>query len=381
MKKLSIYLLLLLAAVSAAGQSNVDVLDKYVEASMKDWKVPGLSIAVVQDGKVVLSKGYGVRTLGKDERVDSKTLFGCMSTTKAFTAAGIGMMVDEGKLNWDDKVTKWLPDFRVDDAYITADLRVRDLLTHNSGIGDTDVLWAWNQQITPEDVYHRMAMAKRTYPLRGGFTYQNIMYLIAGMVLEKASGMKWEDFVTTRIFKPLGMNDTFATLARSRGYSNRSTPQFEVDGKIINIPEMEADPIAPAGAIWSNSDDIAKWVTFLLAGGTVNGKPLLKPQTFAELLKPQVIVPAAGFYPTIAITKPHWMTYGFGWFQHDYRGEMVDFHTGSLDGRTAIIGLMPDKHLGVYVFGNLDHAELRHALIYKVFDLFGFNDNSRDWSA
>jgi len=127
MKKLCSFLLLLLVAASAAAQSNVDTLDKYVEASMKDWKVPGLAIAVVQDGKVVLSKGYGLRTLGKDERVDNKTLFGCMSTTKAFTAAGLAMMVDEGKLNWDDKVTKWLPDFRVDDAYITADLRVRDL--------------------------------------------------------------------------------------------------------------------------------------------------------------------------------------------------------------------------------------------------------------
>ncbi|MBV9242986.1 MAG: serine hydrolase, partial [Acidobacteria bacterium] len=311
----------------------------------------------------------------------SQTLFGCMSTTKAFTVVALGMLVDEGKLNWDDKVTKWLPDFRVDDPYITADLRVRDLLTHNSGIGNTDILWAWNQSISPDEVYRKMAMAKPAYPLRGGFIYQNNMYLIAGKVIEKASGMSWADFVTERIFKPLGMTSTFATLDRSRAVTNRSTPHFEVDGKILNIPEMEADPIAPAGAIWSNADDIAKWVNFWLNGGVVNGQALIKPATYAEIMRPQVIVPAREFYPTIAITKPHWMTYGLGWFQHDYRGEMVEFHTGSLDGRTAIIGLIPDKKIGVYVFGNLDHAELRHALIYKVFDLFAFNDNSRDWSA
>src|ERR1043165_1974721 len=223
---------LLVLAVLAAGQTNVDVFDKYVEASMKDWNIPGLSIAVVQDGKVLLSKGYGVRTLGKDAKVDNQTLFGCMSTTKAFTVTALGILVDEGKLSWDDKVTKWLPDFRVGDAYITSDLRVRDLLTHNSGIGNTDVLWAWNQSITSDEVYRRMELAKPAYPLRGGFVYQNNMYLIAGKVLEKASGMSWERFVTERIFKPLGMTRTYATLALSKAEMNRSTQHFEVDGKI-----------------------------------------------------------------------------------------------------------------------------------------------------
>ncbi|MBV9215027.1 MAG: serine hydrolase [Acidobacteria bacterium] len=376
----SIVFLIALAAVTL-GQDAVATLDKYIQSSMKDWRVPGLSIAVVKDGKVLLSKGYGVKTLGKEDPVDNKTLFGCMSTTKAFTAVGLGILVDEGKLGWDDKVTKWLPDFRLSDSYITADLRVRDLLTHNSGIGNTDLLWAWDQTITPAEIYRRMQLAKPEYPLRGGFIYQNVMYLLAGMVLERASGMTWERFITERIFRPLGMNDTYATLALSRSYGNRSTPHFDVEGKIINIPETEADPIAPAGAIWSNSDDIAKWVTYMLSNKTPNGTQIIKPATYAELFKPQVIVPPTGFYPTIAVTKPHWMTYGLGWFQHDYRGEMIDFHTGSLDGRTAIIGLMPDKKVGVYIFGNLDHAELRHALMYKVFDLFAFNDDSRDWSA
>ena len=147
------------------------------------------------------------------------------------------------------------------------------------------------------------------------------------------------------------------------------------------IPESPADPIAAAGSVWSTSDDIGKWVTFLLENKAANGKELLKPATMNELFKPQTIVPPGQFYPTATITKPHWMTYGLGWFQHDYRGEMVNYHTGSLAGRTAIVGLLRDKKLGVYIFGNLDHAEVRHALMYKVFDLFAFNDNSRDWSS
>ena len=359
------------------GQSNVEILDKYVEASRQQWQVPGLSIVVVQDGKVLLSKGYGVRELGKSEPVTSETLFGAMSTTKAMTVAALAILVDEGKLNWDDKVIKHLPGFRLGDPYVTNELRVRDLLTHNAGLGNADFLWAWTPELPSAEILNRMQFANPEYSLRSSFLYQNIMYLVAGQVLEKVSGMSWERFISERLFAPLGMKNTFPNLALSSSYSNRSRAHFEIKGKIQMIPETAADSVAPAGAVWSTADDIAKWVNFLLGGG----KELLKPATLNELFKPQVIVPPGGFYPTRAITKPHWMTYGLGWFQHDYRGEMVNFHTGSLAGRTAIVGLLRDKKLGVYIFGNLDHAEARHALMYKVFDLFAFNDNSRDWSA
>jgi len=226
-----------------------------------------------------------------------------------------------------------------------------------------------------------MQYANPAYSLRSSFIYQNIMYLVAGTVIERVSGVPWEQFIRDRLFTPLGMKNSFPNLSLSKSYLDRSASHFEVKGKIEAIAEMPADSIAPAGAVWSNADDIGKWVTFMLGDGTWNGKVLIKPDTIKEIFKPQVIVPGPQFYPTIAITKPHWMTYGLAWFQHDYRGEMVNFHTGSLDGRTAIIGLMRDKKLGVYIFGNLDHAELRHALMYKVFDVFAFGDNSRDWSS
>lgn len=380
-KAVFLCLSILLFSIVGLCQNNVELLDKYVESSRNQWKVPGLAITVVQDGKVVFSKGYGVRQLGKNETVTTETLFGAMSTTKAMTVACLAMMVDEGKVNWDDKVIKHLPNFRLGDSYITNELRVRDLLIHNTGLPNTDFLWGWTPELSPNEIVSRMQYANPVYSLRSSFIYQNIMYLVAGQVIEKVSGMSWEKFIAQRLFAPLDMKNTFPNLALSQKYQNRSASHFEIKDKIQVIPEDSADSIAAAGAVWSTADDIAKWVTFLLENKAANGKPLLKPETLNELFKPQTMVTQSQFYTTAAITKPHWTTYGLGFFQHDYRGEMVNFHTGSLAGRTAIIGLLRDKKLGVYIFGNLDHAEVRHALMYKVFDLFAFNDNSRDWSS
>ncbi len=363
-----------------AQQANVDAFDKYAEAARVTWNVPGMSIAIVQDGKVLLSKGYGLRELGKSEKVDAETLFGAMSTTKAMTAVAMGILVDEGKVNWNDKVLKHLPDFRVADPYVTNELKVRDLFTHNAGLGNADFLWAWSPQLSADDIAKRMQYAPQAYSLRGGYTYQNVMYLVAGKVIERVSGMSWEKFMADRVFSPLGMKSTFPNLALSRSYQNRSKAHYKIEKTVEVIPEMEADSIAAAGAVWSTSDDMAKWMNFNLGGTTVGGKEVLKPATLAEIMRPQIVIPTPQFYPTASLTKPHWTTYGLGWFQQDYRGEMVNMHTGSLDGRTAIVGLIPDKKFGVYIFGNIDHVEVRHALMFKAFDLFVFNDNGRDWS-
>lgn len=370
----------LLLFAQAMAQTKTEVFDKYVEAGRQTWNVPGMSIVVVQDGKVLLSKGYGVRELGKNDAVDAQTLFGCMSTTKAMVAVAMGMLVDEGKVSWNDKVIKHLPDFRLADPYVTNELKVRDLFTHNTGVGNADFLWAWWPEMPSKEIVGRMKHAPQAYSLRGGFVYQNIMYLVAGQVIEKVSGMSWDRFMRERVFDPLGMKSTFPTIRTSRDYKNRSSSHYEIKGRIEVIPEMSVDEAGPAGSVWSTADDIGKWINFMLGNTTVNGKELLKPATLHEILKPQVILPSS-FYPTFRVTKPKWTTYGLGWFQHDYRGEKVDFHTGSLAGRTAIIGLIPEKKLGVYVFGNLNQEQLRHALMYKVFDVFGFDDNSRDWSS
>ena len=281
----------------SAQQNNIDAFDKYAEAARVTWNVPGMSIAIVQDGKVLLSKGYGVRELGKSDKVDASTLFGAMSTTKAMTAVAMGILVDEGKVGWNDKVLKHLPDFRVADPYVTNELKVRDLFTHNAGLGNADFLWAWTPELSSAEIAKRMQYAPQAYSMRGGFTYQNVMYLVAGLVIEKASGMPWERFMTERVFRPLGMTSTFPNLSSGRSYQNRSSAHYEIEKKVEVIPEMEADSIAAAGAVWSTSDDMAKWVNFVLGNTTVNGKEILKPATLAEMMKPQAIIPIGTVLP------------------------------------------------------------------------------------
>ena len=376
-------LIVVSSSTSAFAQngSSTAAIEQYIESARRDWKIPGMSVTVVQDGKIVLAKGYGVRELGKAETVDGDTLFGAMSTTKAMTAVAMGLLVDEGKVSWRDKVTKHLPDFRIGDPYITAELEVRDLFTHNSGLASTDFLWARTPELSPDEAMRRMQYARPAYSFRGGFAYHNSMYLVAGKVIEKASGMSWEQFMTERVFAPLGMTNTHPTLLAAMKAPNRSSAHFEIKNEIKVISEMPIDSVAPAGSVWSTANDIGKWMNYLLSGRTSDGKELLKPATLDEIFKPQVILPA-NFYPTFTLIKPKWTTYGLGWFQHDYRGEKVELHTGSIAGRTAIVGLIRDKKIGVYVFGNLDHAEARHAIVYKVFDMFAFGDHAgRDWNA
>lgn len=370
------------APPTSAASPAVDTaaLDAYIQQGLRDWKLPGLSVAVVKDGRPVYVKGFGIRSLRDGGTVDADTLFGMMSTTKAMTALALAMLVDEGKLGWDDPVTKHLPDFALSDPYVTRDLRVRDLLTHNSGLGNTDLLWA-RGDFDAREIIARLRDLPLSYPLRGGFAYQNVMYQVAGEVIGASSGMPWADFVDARILRPLAMTRSYSTLARMQATrdGNVSAAHFDIDGKIHVIAESPVDAVPAAGAAWSSAADTAKWLGFLLGDGCAGDRRLVSRANFRELLKPQVMVPAGDFYPTAKLTQPHWMTYGLGWFQQDYRGRFVAMHTGSMDGRTAIIGLMPDERLGVYVFGNLDHAEFRHALMWKLFDAYT-GAPARDWS-
>ena len=356
---------------------KIKEFDAYVEKGRVDWQIPGMAVAVVKDGKVIFKKGYGVRELGKADAVDTQTLFACASTTKAMTAAALGMLVDEGKLKWDDAVITHLPEYQLYDPAVTRDLRIRDLLTHNSGVGNTDFLWAM-MDIPTREILYRMRLVKPSYPLRASFIYQNVFYIAAGQVIEKVSGKPWEIFVQDRIFTPLAMTRT----AAKRKYikdDNQVRPHMEVDKKIKAIGYTKDDEVGAAGSVWSSIEDMGKWMACMLDSSKFSGGRLLKPATWAELFKPATLVPANEFYPTMKIIKPNWTTYGFGWFQHDYKGKKINYHTGSLDGLTAIHAQLPDQKLGVYVFENLDHAEFRHALVYKTFDLFALG-GANDWS-
>jgi len=364
----------------ATEAARAKEMDAYVAKAVKDWNVAGLAIAVVKDGRVVFTKGYGVREIGKPATVDTSTLFAIASTTKAMTAASIGMLVDEGKLKWDDPVTKFIPTLQMYDPYVTRELTVRDLLTHRAGLGNADYMWDLDDYTMPE-IIRRMRLIKPEYSFRSGFVYQNIMYMMAGEVIAAASGMPWSKFVQTRIFDPIGMRSSVPLERLLPQGANRASPHWLLGpDTLVVIQYSDGQSIGPAGGVWSNVSDMSRWMRFLLDSGRVGGKKLLQPATYAELFKPQVMVPADEFYPTAELTKPHWTTYGLGWFQEDYNGRMLNFHTGSLNGMVAIIGLIQDERFGVYVLANVDHAELRHALMYKAADIF-LGGKPRDWSA
>ncbi len=372
------------AAAAQAPASRAVIareLDRFIRQGMKDWEVPGVSVAVVHGDSVVLAAGYGVRELGRPGAVDANTLFGIMSTTKAFTAMLVGMLVDEGRMHWDDPVTRWVPEFQMPDPYVTRALTVRDLLTHRSGLGNADMLWV-RGDLTEAQIFQRLRLLTPAYGFRDGFIYQNVMYGLAGEVIARVTGMPFPEVLRQRIFQPLGMTRSYPTYAAMAAAAdpNTSRAHFRIDGTIRPIDEDQVDLLASAGATWSTANDMTRWLRFLLDSARVDGRRLVSDSSFRTLFAPQVMIGADEFYPTATLTHPHWVTYGLGWFQQDYRGRMVDFHTGSLDGRTAIIGLIPDLNLGVYVFGNLDHAEFRHALMLKTFDLY-LGGPGRDWNA
>ncbi len=366
------------ATLRASLPAELDGFDDYVRRAVADWEVPGLAIAVIGNGEVLFERGYGIRRLGAGEPVDEHTLFAIGSTTKAMTAALIGMLVDSGRLRWDDRVIDHLPDFRLFDPWVTRELRVRDLLTHSAGLPNADFLW-YEQDATLDQILHRMRYLEPETSMRSSFTYQNILYAAAGKLVAVASGESWASFLESRIFRPLGMNRSVATLAATAGVANVAVPHDVFDGALIAIDNASVDSVSAAGSVWSSVHDMAQWSRFLLAGGvTPSGERLLSEAAYAELFRPQVVVDEPT-YPAFRLTNPRWLTYGLGWFQADYEGRPTDFHTGSIDGLVAIHGMMRGERIGVIVLANRDHTELRHALMYRVFDLFD-EDPPRDWS-
>jgi CubicO group peptidase (beta-lactamase class C family) len=360
------------AAPLPVPDPRVAAFDAYAAKGARDWKVPGLAVALVKDGRVLLARAYGVREQGRVEPSTTRTAFAIGSTTKAMTAAGVAMLVDEGKVGWDDPVVRHLPGFRLADPWLTAQVTVRDLLTHRAGMPNADFLW-YRTESGPAEVLRRFALVKPESSLRSRFRYQNVMYHAAGELVAAVSGKPWAEFVKERLFGPLGMADTVPLLASRPAGADVASPHFERGGVVKVIQKAAVDNVAAAGSVWSSVADMAKWAVFLLEGGKVGEKALLTEASLQELFTPQTIVGKDGFYPTARLTKPRFTTYGLGWFQQDYAGRSVDFHTGSIDGMVAILGLVREERLGVVVLANLDHAELRHALMLRAFDTFGSN--------
>ncbi|CAN5471220.1 serine hydrolase [soil metagenome] len=370
---------LAVAQKQATLEQKIKEFDQYIENGRKKWEVPGLALTVVKDGKVIFKKGYGVRDNVTNEVVNTDTRFACASTTKAMTAVCMGILVDEGKVKWDDPVIKYLPEFQLYDPFVTRELRVRDLFLHNSGVGNADFVWGI-MDIPVDEILRKMRDVKPSYSFRSGFIYQNIFYIAAGEVIKKISGKPWEVYIQEKIFTPLGMTRAVPSRKFIKD-DNQTKPHFKIENVIKVIPYTKDDAVGPAGSVWASIDDMSKWVVCMLDSSKYSGGRLLKKETWAEMFKPQTIVTDSEFYPTSQITKPNWKTYGLGWFQHDYKGKKLNFHTGSLNGLTAINAQIQGENVGFYIFENLDHAELRHALMYKALDLFALGGADRDWSA
>lgn len=380
-RSLLIFLICLCCCMPATlrAQDKAAALDAMIEKGMEQWQIPGLVATVVHQGEVVFEKAYGVSNLQTGARVDRQTLFNMGSTTKAVVCMALGILVDRGKLKWEDKVYEHLPEFRLSDPYIREEARVMDLLTHNLGIDEADLLWVIDSVSTAETL-ERFAGAEKTFPVRGGFVYNNLMYAVAGEVIRAASGKPWSQFVAEEIFKPLEMTHTVALASEMFGRPNSATPYMNVPGEGIRVAPYDlSDQIGAAGMIYTCLEDVEHYMLMLEQGGVYKGQTLVSPETFAFLFEPHTLIGKEAFYPTQQLTLPHWRSYGLGWFQHDYGGHKLDFHTGSITGLVAIAGIMHDANTAVYVMANLDHAELRHAILYKAMDLWALDAPERDW--
>jgi len=362
----------------AAQPAPLTGFEEYAEKARQDWNVPGMAIAVVKDDKIVWAKGFGVKKLGETAPVDERTVFAIGSSSKAFTAAAISMLVDEGKIKWDDPVTKYLPDFETYDPYVTRELTIRDLLSHRSGLERGDLLW-YGTDLSRDEIVHQIRFIKPSWSLRSTFGYQNLMFLTAGQVVAKVTGMSWDDFVTQRIFTPLGMSSTNTTIRSFKNGDDLSTPHTDVDGKATPIPWRKIDNIGPAGSINSNVIDMAQWLRLQLGQGTYEGKKLFSPSVSKEMHTSQTVIRIEGAYPLL-YPEAHFFSYGMGWFLSDYKGRKLVEHGGAIDGMRAEVAMVPEEKLGIVILTNMNGSVVSMPLMYRIIDAY-LGASQKDWSA
>jgi CubicO group peptidase (beta-lactamase class C family) len=379
-----LFLLLFIAPLSQYAQTpstdaRLKEIDEYAVKAGQDWKVPGFAMAIVKDDKVIFAKGYGVRELGKPAPVDEHTLFAIASNTKAFTAAAIAMLIDEGKLKWDDPATKYLPGFQLYDPYVTRELTVRDLLSHRSGLATFggDLLW-YDTTYKSDEILRRIRYLKPTSSFRSRYGYQNIMFLAAGQIVANVTGKPWAEFIREHFLTPLGMASTTTSITAFKSTDNVAAPHNELDGKIRVVRYSNVDGVGPAAALNSSVADMAQWIRLQLGRGKYEGKQFFSPKAAREMWSPQTIIPISEQGEKFNPTR-HFNTYGLGWFLSDYHGRKVVSHGGGLDGMVSQVGMMPEENLGVVVLTNSE-TPLATIMVSKVFDLF-LDVPKRDWSA
>ncbi len=373
-----------LAAVASVNPPSKQAIDQIVESTMKEFQVPGMTVSVVYQGKVYYSEGHGIREMDKRGKVDQDTMFQIASVSKAFTTAALAILVDEGKLNWDDPVIDYLPEFRMYDAWVTREFTIRDSLTHRSGLGPGmgDLLLFPEGNTQVDEIVRAFRYFKPSSSFRSGFAYDNLLYIVAGEVIARVSGQSFADFVEQRLFKPMGMGECKATLTRVDKRSSKATPHVLTDGKWEITSSLITDPSAPAGGINCSANGMAQWMKLMLNDGvTDDGTQLISPAQMRELVSPAIVTSTGGY--VAEHTGASISAYALGWGVSTFYGEPLLSHSGGLWGMTSNIMLLPQQKLGVFVSNNLLSAAPR-VVTNEIVDQFLVDQDSadnRDWLA
>ncbi len=363
--------------------------DGFVEAVRKQFDVPGIAVAIVKDGRVVMERGYGVREMGKPAKVDAHTMFAIASNTKAFTAAALNMLQDDGRLKTSDRVIDHLPWFRMSDAYVTREMRIRDLLSHRSGLslGAGDLLY-W-----PTTTYSTREVAERLkdVPLTGGFreqyAYDNILFGVAQLVVEEASGMPFRQFLSSRIFQPLGMTETRYNSDDLKPGDNVATGHAKFDFKDLKPVGLTSwRNVSGAGGLYASVHDIAKWMSVQLAGGVYSGSSESAKRLFSEARQREMwtmltpIPVGKPSVPELAPMVPNYSGYGQGWSLSDYAGHKLVWHTGGWPGQVSRLTLVPGRNVGVIVLTSAELGVAFNAVTYRALDMM-LGRSGNDWLA
>ena len=372
MKKVTITLLILmLSTANLFAQISSKEVDELVEKTLKTFNVPGIAVAIVKDGKIVHAEGYGVKSILTKEKVDANTLFGIASNSKAFTSAALAMLVDEGKVKWDDKVIQYLPNFKMYNDYVTTEFTIRDLLTHRSGLGlgaGDLMIWPDGSDFKAQDIIENLQYLKPVSAFRTQYDYDNLLYIVAGEVIHKASGMSWCDFIEQRIMKPLEMNNSAASYVRLKDSTNIIAPHVPIDGKLKVIKRYQNQLFDAAAGIYSSVNDLSKWTIMQMKNGQygVDNKQLFSKKEHNEMWQLQTIIPANPRPPY----NTHFSGYGLGWFFSDVKGYKQVTHTRGLEGIVTQVTLIPEMNLGIIVLTNQQSGAAFRAITNTIKDSY-----------
>ena len=361
-------------STSADNAAALAGFDELMAETLPKWNVPGVAVSIVKDGQVVLAKGYGVRDPATGQPMTKDTLFPIASMTKAFTSFDVGLLMDEGRVSFDAPVAAYLPGFALKDPAASAGLTLRDMLSHRSGLPRHDAIWYHTAALTREALLARMPFLEPSAPLRAKWQYNNLMFILSGLVVDRVSGGPWENFTAERIFKPLEMTRTTLSPEQAAVDPDHSGGRGILCGKPVNVPLFRNSPILnPAGGIYSCAGDLANWMGVHLTDGTFKGKAIVQPATLAEIHRPQMLTGQ-----TVREPENVPIGYAMGWFNNLYRGHMMVSHGGNLPGSSTIVALLPEQRLGVVVLVNYSGSELRDALPKAIFDRF-LGATGKDW--